>query len=445
MAKNNDEHMKKSLGFGATLSTVAGTIIGTGVFFKASAVTTATMSISLALFAWFLGGIINMCAGLTAAEVAAAFPETGGIVKYIEEPFGKFWGFLTGWAYGIVYMPANVAAIAIAFGTQFAGLFHLADSWIVPVGMITALSVALLNFISAKCGGWVSSVTLVIKLLPLAAIVILGFLHPGGVDFRLFPIEAGPRRALWAALGTALLATMFAYDGWIHVGTLAGEMKNPQKDLPKAIAVGLLIVITVYLLVNAVFYYVVPVNQVAGNLNVSMDVADKIFGGVGGKIVTIGILVSVYGGMNGYTMTGMRVPYVMGQEKTLPFSNFFAKLNKAGVPWASGLVQYIIACLMMLSGQFDAITNMLIFVIWFFYCMVFIGVMKMRKTRPDLKRPYKVPLYPVIPLIALVGGAFILISTLIQQFTTTAIGIVITLIGVPIYFYMQKKNAKVEH
>lgn len=439
MAENN-EHMKKSLGFGATLSTVAGTIIGTGVFFKASAVTTATMSISLALFAWFLGGIINMCAGLTAAEVASAFPETGGIVKYIEEPFGKFWGFLTGWAYGIVYMPANVAAIAIAFGTQFAGLFHLADSWIVPVGMITALSVALLNFISAKCGGWVSSVTLIVKLLPLAAIVILGFMHPGGVDFRLFPIQAGPHRQLWAALGTALLATMFAYDGWIHVGTLAGEMKNPQKDLPKAIAIGLLIVITVYMLVNAVFYYVVPVNQVAGNLNVSMDVANKIFGGMGGKIVTIGILISVYGGMNGYTMTGMRVPYAMGKERTLPFSNFFSKLNKAGVPWASGLVQYVIACLMMLSGQFDAITNMLIFVIWFFYCMVFVGVMKMRKTRPDLKRPYKVPLYPIIPLIALVGGAFILISTLIQQFVTTAIGIVITLIGVPIYFYMQKKN-----
>lgn len=439
MAESN-EHMKKSLGFGATLSTVAGTIIGTGVFFKASAVTTATMSISLALFAWFLGGIINMCAGLTAAEVAAAFPETGGIVKYVEEPFGKFWGFLTGWAYGIVYMPANVAAIAIAFGTQFAGLFHLADSWIVPVGMITALSVALLNFISAKCGGWVSSVTLVVKLLPLAAIVILGFMHPGGVDFRLFPIQAGPHRQLWAALGTALLATMFAYDGWIHVGTLAGEMKNPQKDLPKAIAIGLLIVITVYMLVNAVFYYVVPVNQVAGNLNVSMDVANKIFGGMGGKIVTIGILISVYGGMNGYTMTGMRVPYAMGKERTLPFSNFFSKLNKAGVPWASGLVQYIIACLMMLSGQFDAITNMLIFIIWFFYCMVFVGVMKMRKTRPDLKRPYKVPLYPIIPLIALIGGAFILISTLIQQFVTTAIGVVITLIGVPIYFYIQKKN-----
>ena len=442
MAESN---MKKSLGFGAALSTVAGTIIGTGAFFKASAVTTATMSISLALFAWLLGGIINLCAGLTAAEVAAIFPETGGIIRYIKEPFGKFWGFISGWAYGIVYMPANVAAFAIAFGTQFAGLFHLTDSWIVPVGMITSLSVALLNFISAKCGGVVSSITLVIKLLALAMIVVFGFLQPGGVDFRLFPIQAGPHRELWGALGTALLATMFAYDGWIHVGTLAGEMKNPQKDLPRAIAVGLTIVIIAYLLVNAVFYYVVPVNQVAGNLNVSMDVADKIFGGVGGKIVTIGILVSVYGGMNGYTMTGMRVPYVMGQEKTLPFSNFFAKLNKAGVPWASGLVQYIIACLMMLSGQFDAITNMLIFVIWFFYCMVFIGVMKMRKTRPDLKRSYKVPLYPVIPLIALVGGAFILISTLIQQFTTTAIGIIITLIGVPIYFYMQKKNAKVEH
>lgn len=437
MAESN---MKKSLGFGAALSTVAGTIIGTGVFFKASAVTTATMSISLALFAWLLGGIINLCAGLTAAEVAAIFPETGGIVRYIEEPFGKFWGFISGWAYGIVYMPANVAAFAIAFGTQFTGLFHLTDSWIVPVGMITSLSVALLNFISAKCGGVVSSITLIIKLAALGVIVIFGFLQPGNVDFRLFPIQAGAHREFWGALGTALLATMFAYDGWIHVGTLAGEMKNPQKDLPRAIAVGLTIVIIAYLLVNAVFYFVVPLHQIAGNLNVSMEAADKIFGGIGGKIVTAGILVSVYGGMNGYTMTGMRVPYAMGKKGSLPFSRFFAQLNRAGVPWASGIVQYVIACLMMLSGQFDAITNMLIFVIWFFYCMVFVGVMKMRKTRPDLHRPYKVPLYPIIPLIALVGGTFILISTLIQQFVTTAIGIIITLIGVPVYYYMQRKK-----
>ena len=155
--------------------------------------------------------------------------------------------------------------------------------------MITSLSVALLNFISAKCGGVVSSITLVIKLLALAMIVVFGFLQPGGVDFRLFPIQAGPHREFWGALGTALLATMFAYDGWIHVGTLAGEMKNPQKDLPRAIAVGLTIVIIAYLLVNAVFYFVVPINQIAGKLNVSIEAADKIIGGIGGKIVSAGI------------------------------------------------------------------------------------------------------------------------------------------------------------
>lgn len=440
MEKTSGDTLKKSVGFMSALSLVAGTVIGTGVFFKASAVTEATQSVSLALFAWFLGGLITMCAGLTGAELAAAIPEDGGLVRYIERPYGKFWGFLTGWAYGIVYFPANVAAISIAFGTQFAGLFGLSDSWIVPVGMITALSVALLNFISAEFGGWVSSVTLVVKLLPLAAIVILGFLHPGGVDFRLFPITAGPHREFWSALGTALLATMFAYDGWIHVGSIAGEMKNPRKDLPKAIALGIIIIMLVYLLVNAVFLYVEPINHVAGNLNVSMDVAEKIFGGMGGKIVTIGILVSVYGGLNGYTMTGMRVPYIMGKQKTLPFSKAFAKLNKAGVPWVSGIIQYIIACLMMLSGQFDAITNMLIFVIWFFYCMAFVGVITLRKKEPDMNRPYKVPFYPVIPIIALLGGAFILISTLIQQFVTTAIGIIITLIGIPVYFYIQRKN-----
>lgn len=431
--------LKKTIGFFPALSTVMGTVIGTGVFFKAAAVTQSTGTVSLAMLAWFLGGVITICAGLTGAELAAAFPETGGLTRYIEHTYGGFWGFLAGWAQAIIYFPANVAAIAIAFGTQFANLFGLQQSWIVPVAMITALSLVLVNWISAKAGGWVTSVALVVKLIPLALIVLLGFFHSGGVNFSLFPVVAGPHRAFWSALGNGLLATMFAYDGWIHVGNIAGEMKNPKKDLPKAIALGIGLIMVVYLLVNAVFLYVEPVSHVAGNLNVASDVAKVIFGGMGGKFVTIGILISVYGGLNGYTMTGMRIPYVMGIEHKLPFGDVFAKLNKAGVPWAAGLIQYIIAFVMMLSGQFDAITNMLIFVIWVFYCMAFVAVIILRRRQPELNRPYKVPLYPWIPLIALIGGLFILINTLFTQFVTTAIGIVVTAIGIPIYFYLKKK------
>ena len=444
---DNSTSLKKTIGFFPALATVMGTVIGTGVFFKAAAVTEYTGTVSMALFAWLLGGLISICAGLTGAELAAMFPETGGLTRYIEHTYGHFWGFLAGWAQAIIYFPANVAAIAIAFGTQFTNLFNLSQTWIVPVAIITALSLLLVNCISAKFGGWVTSVALVVKLIPLAVIVLLGFFHSSSVNFSLFPVVAGPHRAFWTALGNGLLATMFAYDGWIHVGNIAGEMKNPRKDLPKAIALGIGLIMVVYLLVNAVFLYIAPVNHVAGNLNIASDVAKVIFGGIGGKFVTIGILISVYGGLNGYTMTGMRIPYVMGKEHKLPFGDVFAKLNEAGVPWAAGVIQYLIACLMMLSGQFDAITNMLIFVIWFFYCMAFVAVFILRKRTPNANRPYKVPLYPVIPAIALVGGVFILVNTLFTQFTTTAIGIVATAVGVIFYYYLKNKypeNFKIE-
>lgn len=437
--EKQEKDLKKTLTFFPTLATVMGTVIGTGVFFKASAVTEYTGSTSLAMFAWLLGGLITICAGLTGAELAAAFPETGGLTKYIEHSYGGFWGFLAGWAQAIIYFPANVAAIAIAFGTQFAHLFDLQNIWIIPVAMCSALSLTLINWISAKFGGLVTSISLIAKLIPLALIVLLGFLHEGDVEFSLFPIVAGPHKNFISALGNGLLATMFAYDGWLHVGNIAGEMKNPKKDLPKAIAWGIGLIMVVYLLVNAVFLYVLPTNQVAGNLNAAADVSNIIFGNMGGKFVTIGILISVYGGLNGYTMTGMRIPYVMGKEHKLPFGNVFSKLNNAGIPWAAGAIQLVIACLMMLSGEFDAITNMLIFVIWMFYVMAFIAVIKLRHTKPDLKRPYKVPLYPIIPIIAIIGGTFILINTLFTQFITTIIGIIVTSIGIPIYFCLNKK------
>ena len=438
MAENTE--LKKTIGFTAAFSTVAGTVIGSGVFFKAPAVTAATGSVSLSMLAWLLGGLITICAGLTGAELAAAFPETGGLTRYIEHSYGELWGFLAGWAQSIIYFPANVAALAVLFGTQTVNLLGLSNNWIILIGMIAAISIALLNFVSAKIGGWVQSVTFIVKLIPLAAIILLGFMHDGSTTCSLIPVVAGPHHAFWTSLGNALLATMFAYDGWIHVGNIAGEMKDPKKDLPKAIALGLTIIMIVYLLVNAVFFWVLPINHISGNLNAASLAADHIFGGLGGKIITTGILISVYGTLNGYTMTGMRIPYIMGRQGKLPFSNIFSKLTKSGVPYGAGLVQYVIAVLMMLSGSFDQITNMLIFVIWVFYCMAFIAVMFLRKTQPNLKRPYKVPLFPWIPLIALIGGIFILVNTLFTQFITTIVGVFATLIGIPFYYYLKNKH-----
>ncbi|WP_099974200.1 APC family permease [Lactobacillus terrae] len=431
--------LKKSIGFGAALSTVAGTVIGTGVFFKASAVTESTGTVSLSMLAWLIGGLITICAGLTAAELAAMYPETGGLTKYIEYSYGPFWGFLAGWAQAVVYFPANIAAISIAFGTQFVNLFGLKAIYIIPAAIICVITIMTINFISVKVAGKVTTIALICKLIPLVAIVVLGFFHSGSEAFSLFPVTAGSGSPFFTALGQALLATMFAYDGWIHVGNMAGEMKNPKRDLPLAIAIGIAIVMVVYLLVNGVFYWIKPISEISGNLNIASDVSNVIFGEIGGKIITIGILISVYGGLNGYIMTGMRVPYVMGLKNKLPFGKYLSKLNKSGVPYISGIVQFVIAFFMILSGKFDAITNMLIFVIWLFYTMAFWAVIKLRRQQPDLQRSYKVPLYPLIPIIAIIGGLFILISTVITQFGITMIGLLITILGIPFYVYLNKK------
>lgn len=431
--------LKREINLFGALATVMGTVIGAGVFFKTAAVTASTQSTSLTLLVWLLGGFLTICAGLTVAELATAIPETGGAVKYIEAAYGKLPSFLLGWSQSLIYFPANIAALSIIFATQLINLLQLSTNYLLVIAIITAISITALNLLGTKVGTTVQSATLVIKLIPLAVIVIWGLLTPGNGTVQLLPIEAGKDVSFAQGLSSALLATLFAYDGWLGVGAMAGEMKHPEKDLPKAIILGLSFVTVVYLLINYVFLKTLPIDQIAGNLNAASDASGVIFGQIGGKIVTIGILISVYGALNGYTLTGIRIPYAMALENELPFSNQLTKLSKKfTVPYTSAIFQLVIACIMMTVGSFDLLTDMLIFVMWLFSLLIFVGVFVLRKKQPDLPRPYKVPLYPVVPLIAIVGAVFILSMTLFTQTWLAMIGIVVTLLGIPVYFYKNK-------
>lgn len=430
--------LKRTMTLLPAISTVVGTVIGAGVFFKVSSVTASTGSTSMAMLVWLLGGLISLAAGLTGAELAAALPETGGMLVYIERAYGKVLSYLLGWTQSVVYFPASVAAKGIIFGTQVVNLFHLSVDAIIPAGVCALISVFLINLLGSKIAGQFQSLTLLFKLIPLALIVIFGLLQPGGVDVSFFPVQAGAHTSgFFTALGAGLLATMYAYDGWIHVGNIAGELKNPSRDLPRAIAGGLLGIMIIYLLVNYVFLHTLPISALAGNENAAMDVADEIFGGFGGKLITIGILVSIYGTLNGYTMTGMRLPYAMALENNLPFSKTLLKLNRFQIPYVAGLFQLILSIALMFVGGFDMLTDMLVFVIWMFYTLVFVAVIKLRHTEPDLVRPYKVPWYPFIPIVAILGGVFILVMTLISNFGLAMIGIGLTLIGLPVYYVHQ--------
>lgn len=428
------EHLKKEIGFGAALSTVMGTVIGAGVFFKASSVYEVTGSAGLGLLAWLLGGIITICAGLTGAELAAAIPKTGGMLTYIEHTYGKVASHLLGWAQTVIYFPANIAALAIIFGTQVVNLFGIGEQWILLIGIITTLLLMFINFLGSKAAGKVQSIAMIGKLIPIALIIIFGLFQSDPVHIKIFPIsEPSHGGSMMAALGSGLLATMFAYDGWIHIGNIAGELKNPKKDLPKAISLGLLGIMVIYLLINVAFLMTMSVGHIAGNPEAASDVAMKLFGSFGGKLVTIGILISVYGTMNGYVMTGMRIPYIMAVENRLPFSKWLSKLNKNQVPANAGVGIIAIAILMMMTGKFDMLTDMLVFVIWVFYTLTFLAVFILRKREPELERPYKVPLYPIIPIIALLGGLFIVVNTLFTQTALALVGLVATLIGLIFY------------
>ncbi|MBO3443200.1 amino acid permease, partial [Clostridium sp. CCUG 7971] len=337
--------------------------------------------------------------------------------------------------------PGTAAALAVIFAQQVAELMGYASSnmaIVLPVAIGVIILLALLNTVGSSLGGSIQTVSTVCKLLPLILIIIFGFVKGSGNPI-ISPM-VGEGVTINKALGQVLIAALFAYDGWINVGAIAGEMKNPGRDLPTAIIGGLSLVMAVYVVINLAYLWVAPASELAKVTAPATLVATKIFGPIGGDVITIGILISVFGTLNGYLLTGPRIPYTLAKNKTFPCSEMLSKVNSGGSPYNSIWLIAILACIYALSGQFNLLTDLTIFIVWVFYVLTFIGVMKLRRDYPDLPRPYKVPLYPVIPLIAIAGGIFVILNQLITATTIALGGIIITLIGLPIYSYMSKKS-----
>ena len=436
-----NKQLEKSLGVAAALSTVVGMVIGGGVFFKPQAVYTLTGGApGLGMLVWVLAGIVTIAAGLTAAEVSAAIPKTGGMMVYIEEIYGKKLGFLTGWMQSVLFFPATIAAISVMFGQQAAILLGN-ESLVIPMTVGVILLIGVLNTFGSKTSGAIQTVSTVCKLIPLVLIIVFGFIKGGGNNPIVQPLVAEGISPT-GVIGQLLVAILFAYDGWINVGAIAGEMKNPGKDLPKAIVGGLSLVMGVYVVINLAYLWVLPASELAKYASPASAVAEVLFGSIGGKIINVGILVSVFGCINGYLLTGPRITYTLGKQKTIPV--IFGKLNKNDVPANATLLMAVLSALYALSGQFNLLSDLAMFAVWSFYVLTFIGVMKLRKTHPNLNRPYKVPLYPIIPLIAIFSGLFVLNQLLFAGAKSTMMslgGVVITLIGLPVYSYMTKKYA----
>ncbi|MCW6072306.1 amino acid permease [Clostridium botulinum] len=437
MKDAKEENLQKNLGLFDAIAIVIGMVIGSGIFFKPAIVFKNAGSPILGILAWLAGGVITIASGLTVAEIAAAILKTGGIFVYIKELYGEKFAFLLGWVQSIVYIPGSAAALSIILSIQITSFIPLTAIEQKVLAIAFIIFIMILNIISTKLVSKMQGVISIAKLIPIIAIIALGFIK-GTAKGDILNISSS---STVSGFGAALLGTLWAYDGWISVGNMAGELKNPKKDLPRSIIIGLGTTIVVYVLINLALINIMPMGAIITSEKPASDAAVVLLGSTGAKIISAGILISIFGALNGYLMTGVRIPLAMSQDRSIPFSKYFSKVHeKSGTPVNAFIFETVLACLYVLSGSFNVLTDLVMFVLWIFFTMAVTGIFVLRTKFKHLDRPYKVPLYPLVPLIGIIGSGYIIISTLITNTFYALCGIGITLLGLPVYSYIKKQN-----
>lgn len=428
------DNLKKNLGLIASMALVIGMVIGSGIFMKPGSVILAAGDSTMALMAWILGGLIALAAGLTVSELGVQIPKTGGLYTYLNDVYGKLWAYLYGWMQTVIYGPATIGALGLYFSSLILPFFGISEEFKLPIAVGVVFFMTGINCLGTKYGGFIQTVATIGKLIPIALIVIFGLWKGNG---QILGMTSGVSPAL--GMGAAILATLWAYDGWIGVSFVAGEMKNPAKQLPKAIVLGLGIVIIAYLTINMAIMHVLPAAQIAalGKMSASTT-AGLLFGEMGGKLISIGILVSIFGALNGYILTNGRVPYAMALNKQLPVSSILSKVpHSVGTPVNAMLLEAFLATVLMIFWDPDSLTDIAMFMMWTFYVSAFIAVFILRKRYPNAKRSYSVPGYPVVPMIAILGALYIISSMFMNKPMDAMLAISITLVGLPVYWLIK--------
>ena len=416
---------------------VVSLMIGSGIFLKPQAVLASSGSSGMALLMWIVGGAITICCGLTIAEIAAYTPKLGGLYAYLGELYGTIVGFLYGWVEAVVSSPASCAAMAIALAT-FASFFVPMNGWQQKMfAVLMIVVIVVVNAIATRAGLWLQNIATLLKLVPIVAIMGFGLVQGtvGQMNFA----NVGSAQL---SVGVALLGVLWAYDGWINTATLGAEMIRPEQDLPRAIVTGIAVVIVVYVLFNLAVFAALPLDQVATSDAVGRDVAVALFGRWGGAFITAGMLVSVFGALNAQMMSGTRVALAVGQRRELPGWRVLGAINpRFQTPINSLVFQGLIAIVFVLFGSFNSLSELVIFVIWIFFTLGVFGVFILRRRTERVAGRYRVPLYPVVPLLGIAGGLFLVVATITEAPQKALLGLGLTLLGLPFYYWSKHRQA----
>ena len=454
--------LNRTLGLRLATVMVIGNIIGSGVYKKVAPMAAELHSSGWILICWILGGIITLFGALSNAEIASMLADTGGEYAYYKKIYNRFFSFLYGWSNFAAIKTAAIASISYVFAESLNSIIHLPpllSSWAhihiagvfypfegFNVKLVAIVLIIILTWVNSrglKTGANISTFIAVLVLAGILTIAVFGLTSPQADVSMSFNMTTGTAQPVTiSAVFTAMLAAFWAYEGWNSVGFLGGEIKNPNRNVPVSIGFGLLIVIVLYLLANATYLSLIPVESVeqinaAGNTIAAVE-AVKVFWGPGGVMfISMLILISTLGCTHATILSNARTSYAMAKGGL--FFPKMAKINSAEVPGNALWYQGIWACLLVLSGTFDQLTDMLIFAAFIYYGATTVGVFILRRRMPDAPRPYRVWGYPVIPAIFIIFCVFLIGNTVITRPREAAIGTALILLGIPFYWWFNKK------
>jgi len=451
--------LKRQLSLFDAAMILCGIVIGSGIFTSTGLMAEYLPSPGWILLAWLVGGLLTLAGALTFAELGAALPRAGGHYVYITEAYGHLWGFLCGWILFLVYMSGGIAALAAAGGAYLGGFIPgLSDATVFwrfdfgfavweftaarLVAVVTILALSWVNWLGVREGKTVQNILTVLKIAVLAVIVVLGLTagRTGSIDLAW---SAGGLDAtgLILAFGVALVAVSWAFDGWNNVNFAAGEIRDPARNLPRALLLGTAGVTVLYLLVNVVYFLALPLADMAGEVAVAEKAGRVLFGDRAGTVIGLAVIVSILGSTNGSILTGPRIYYAMARDG-LFFKGAANVHPERGTPDRAILLQAVWASILAATGTFSQLFTFVMIVSILFWIAAAGAVIVLRRKQPDLPRPYRVPGYPWIPVVFMLASAGILVSSFIETPKESLAGLVLTALGIPVYFLWHRQHRK---
>mgnify|MGYP000968453100 FL=1 len=456
--------LTRALGLGYVIIIVISNMLGSGVFKKIAPMAAELHSSEWILLVWLAAGIITLFGALSNGEVAGMLADTGGEYVYLRTIYGRFFSFLYGWSLFTVIQTAAISGVAYVFTQSLnsiipipeilpslhefsiGGIFHpFRDFGIKLTTILLILFLTFLNMSGLKSGAWVNKAVLLLVGGGLLAIVIAGLTggHDSSSVTRAVSETAAANTVTLSSFYTAMLAAFWAYQGWVSVGFIGGEVKDPHRNIPRGIIAGVGIVIIVYLVVNYTFLNLLSIHELkqindSGNQIAGIEAVRGIWGNGGVLFISVLILISTLGCTNASILTGARPYYAMARQGL--FFSGAGRLNSRNVPSASLLWQGIWASILVLSGTFDQLTDMLIFAVYIFYGATTVGVFVLRRRMPDAHRPYKTWGYPVVPALFILFCLGLFMNTIITRPREAGIGLTLIMLGIPVYFLLLRKK-----